>query len=98
MNFLVFLKKSLKTKNLAKLFEGHSKWKEMNIFLADFIRRHSDNIYVGRAHLHMVDTNEALKNRDKVIEHLNHTSKLCVTDSKWRLKHEKTIPDETCEQ
>jgi tetratricopeptide (TPR) repeat protein len=83
--------------DLAKLNEGHSKWKEMNVFLSDFVRRHSDNTYAANALLYLVDTNEALKNRDKVIDYLNQTSKLCVTDSKWRLSHDKEIPDEACD-
>jgi tetratricopeptide (TPR) repeat protein len=82
--------------DLARLYDGHSRYKDMNIFLPEFMRRDPDNAYVVKAHLSLVDANENLKLRDKVIEHLKIASDLCITDSKWRLKNKKEITDESC--
>lgn len=83
--------------DLAKLYEGHSRHKEMNIFLNEFIDKFDDNIYLVDAHLSLVQANEAIKDRPKVLEHLRSATNLCALDSKWRLVHEKNIPDTSCQ-
>ena len=82
--------------DLARLYEGHGRFKDMNIFLPEFIKRDPDNVYLVKAHLSLVESNESLKLRDQVIEHLRTAAALCQTDSPWRLKQKREIPDESC--
>ena len=82
--------------DLARLYEGHGKFKDMNIFLPEFIKRDPDNVYIVKAHLSLVESNESLKLRDQVIEHLKTAASLCQKDSVWRLKQKREIPDESC--
>ncbi len=82
--------------DLARLYEGHGRFKDMNIFLPEFIRRDPENVYLVKAHLSLVESNESLKLRDQVIEHLRTAAALCQTDSPWRLRQRREIPDESC--
>lgn len=84
--------------DLAKLYESHSRQKEMNIFLDEFIKKQADNPYLVKAHLYLVDANELLKKRPDVVKHLQIANELCTLNSTWRLKQKKEIPDESCTQ
>ena len=84
--------------DLARMYEGHGRFKDMNVFIPEFIKRDPDNVYIVKAHLSLVAANESLKLRDQVIFHLKTVASLCQTDSAWRLKQKKEIPDESCSQ
>lgn len=70
--------------DLAKLYDSHSRQKEMNIFLDEYIEKRSSGSDVVKSHLALVEANEDLKKRDKVIEHLQAASDLCRQNSSWR--------------
>nr|BFD62567.1 hypothetical protein BdHM001_12480 [Bdellovibrio sp. HM001] len=82
--------------DLAKLYESHSRQKEMNIFLEEYIDKRSSGPDVVRSHLFLVDANETLKKRDKVIDHLQYASDLCKTDSAWRGLQKVEVVEASC--
>ncbi len=83
---------------LTQLYSSHNREREMNIFLDEFIQKNEKNAYVVKAHLALVEANETLKLRDKVIENLNAVNGLCKPGSKWRLSQTQTSVDESCGQ
>nr|BFD59190.1 hypothetical protein CKG001_12970 [Bdellovibrio sp. CKG001] len=82
--------------DLAKLYESHSRQKEMNIFLEEYIDKRSSGPDVVRSHLFLVDANETLKKRDKVIDHLQYASDLCKADSAWRGLQKVEVVEASC--
>ncbi|MNK26233.1 Outer membrane protein assembly factor BamD [compost metagenome] len=70
--------------DMAKLYDSHSRQKEMNIFLGEYIEKRPTGPYVVKSHLMLVEANETLKQRPLVIEHLQTSSDLCRPDSSWR--------------
>lgn len=82
--------------DLAKLYESHSRQKEMNIFLEEYIDKRSMGPDVVRSHLFLVDANETLKRRDKVINHLQYASDLCRKDSAWRGMQKVDVLEASC--
>ncbi len=82
--------------DLAKLYESHSRHKDLNVFLNEFISKQEDSGHVVTAHLMLVDANEALRARDKVVKHLQIASDHCKTGSSWRLKQKETTLNEVC--
>ncbi|KHD87835.1 MAG: adventurous gliding motility protein U [Bdellovibrio sp. ArHS] len=83
--------------DLAKLYESHSRQKEMNIFLGEYIDKRPSGPEVVRAHLYLVDANEDLKKRDLVIDHMQMASDLCRRDSTWRNLQKADIAKESCD-
>ncbi|MBC7370067.1 MAG: tetratricopeptide repeat protein [Bdellovibrionaceae bacterium] len=84
--------------DLAKLYESHSRQKEMGIFLGEFIEKNPTNPHVLKAHLYLVNANEDLKLRDKVIGHLQASSELCKSDSPWRTAQKVEDAADACEK
>ncbi len=84
--------------NMAKLYESHSRQKEMNIFLGEYIDKRSSGPDVVRSHLFLVEANETLKLRDKVITHLQEASDLCKRDATWRSLQKADILKASCEE
>ncbi|ASD64134.1 tetratricopeptide repeat protein [Bdellovibrio bacteriovorus] len=82
--------------DLAKLYESHSRQKEMNIFLEEYIDKRSMGPDVVRSHLFLVEANETLKKRDKVINHLQYASDLCKKDSAWRGMQKVDVLESSC--
>lgn len=82
--------------DLAKLYESHSRHKDMNIFLSEFISKREDNPHVVTAHLMLIDANEALRARDQVVKHLQIASDLCKSGSSWRLKQNENTINDSC--
>jgi Uncharacterized protein conserved in bacteria len=83
--------------NMAKLYDSHSRQKEMNIFLNEYIEKRPTGPYVAKAHLLLIDANESLKQRPKVIEHLQIASDLCKKDSPWKAQQPVDIIEDSCE-
>lgn len=75
--------------DLAKLNLSHSRFKEMNIFLGEFMSHHENNPFIVKAQLTLVDANESLKQRDDVLKALRSAAELCRIGSDWR-KHQTT--------
>ncbi|MFM6927657.1 MAG: tetratricopeptide repeat protein [Bdellovibrio sp.] len=71
--------------DLAKLYDSHSRQKEMNIFLDEYIDKRPSGPDVVKSHLMLVEANETLKKRDQVLDHMQLASDLCRKDSSWRI-------------
>jgi len=84
--------------DLAKLYESHSRQKEMGVFLGEFIDKNPSNPYLVKANLYLVDSYEDLKQRDKVITHLQAASELCKANSAWRATQKPEDAAEYCEK
>lgn len=84
--------------DLAKLYEGHSRHKDMNIFLSDYIKKQPTGNAVVRAHLFLVEANENLKQREDVIKHLSRASDLCRDTSSWRAYQKADTLIESCQE
>ncbi|MGZ3743760.1 MAG: tetratricopeptide repeat protein [Pseudobdellovibrionaceae bacterium] len=84
--------------DLAKLYESHSRQKEMGIFLNEFIDKNPTNPYLVKANLYLVEGYEDLKMRDKVILHLQATSDLCKSSSAWRTSQKPEEAGEYCDK
>ncbi|MFS4460411.1 tetratricopeptide repeat protein [Bdellovibrio sp. HCB2-146] len=82
--------------DLAKLYASHSRQKEMNVFLGEYINKRSTGPDVVESHLALVEANEDLKKRDAVIEHLTYASELCKKDSPWRSMQKIEVVEESC--
>jgi len=82
--------------DLGKLYESHSRHKDMNIFLNEFISKQEENPWVVKAHLMLIDANESLRARDQVVKHLQTASDLCKSGSSWRMKQNETTLAESC--
>lgn len=82
--------------DLAKLYESHSRQREMNIFLEEYIDKRSSGPDVVRSHLFLVEANETLKRRDNVIKHLQFASDLCRADSAWRGMQKTETVEQSC--
>lgn len=80
--------------DLAKLNLSHSRFKEMNIFLGEFLSKHGNNPSVVKSYLTLVDANESLKDRDQVLKSLSAAAERCRVGSDWRkLQSAETIQD-----
>jgi TolA-binding protein len=84
--------------NLAKLYDSHSRQKEMNIFLDEYVDKRPSGTEVVKSHLALVEANETLKKRDKVIEHLKFASDLCRKDSTWRATQKQETIIASCDE
>lgn len=84
--------------DMAKLYASHSRQKEMSTFLGEFIDKNPSNPYLVKAHLYLVEANEELKQREKVIAHLQAASELCKADSSWKSAQKPEDASEYCEK
>jgi tetratricopeptide (TPR) repeat protein len=84
--------------DLAKLYESHSRQKEMGIFLGEFIDKNPTNSHLVKAHLYLVEAYEELKQRDKVVSHLRAASDLCKSTSPWREVQKPEDTGEYCDK
>ncbi|HEY8272402.1 MAG TPA: tetratricopeptide repeat protein, partial [Pseudobdellovibrionaceae bacterium] len=84
--------------DLAKLYESHSRQKEMGIFLDEFIDKNPTNSHLVKAHLYLIGGYEDLKQRDKVINHLQAASDLCKSNSSWKATQTPEEAGEYCDK
>jgi tetratricopeptide (TPR) repeat protein len=84
--------------DLAKLYESHSREKEMGIFLNEFIDKNPKDAHVVKANLYLVEAYETLKQRDQVIHHLQAGSDLCKPNSSWKLAQTAEVASEACDK
>jgi TolA-binding protein len=80
---------------LGKLYDSHSRHKDMNVFLNDYIQKAPSAPQRIKAHLLLIEANEALKNRKEVLVQLKTLDNICKKDSSWALVNQKTY-DESC--
>jgi tetratricopeptide (TPR) repeat protein len=83
---------------VTQLYASHNREKEMNIFLDEFIKKNEKNPFLVKSHLALVEANETLKQREKVIEHLNAVNALCKPGSPWRLAQSHSGVEGSCSQ
>ena len=62
---------------LSTLFESHSHYKEINIFIQEFIEKNEMNPYVAKAYVKLIDVNEMLKQREAVLSYMQKLSDFC---------------------
>jgi TolA-binding protein len=82
--------------NLGKLYDSHSRFKEMNIFLADFIDRQPTSKYRIKAEILMINGNETARDRGEALKHIISANDTCKADSKWR-KANASIAESECD-
>ncbi|MBX3035149.1 MAG: tetratricopeptide repeat protein [Bdellovibrionaceae bacterium] len=83
--------------DMANLYLSHSRYKEINIFLDEFLRKHPSNPTRVKATLVLVDGNESLKQRDKVLDHLRAAAEACGPKSSWKAKQDAETLKASCE-
>lgn len=82
--------------SMAKLYLSHSRQKEMNVFLTEFIKRHPMSKARVKAHLLMVESSEAGRDRPNVLAQLKAARAVCEPGSKWVLENPQSA-DESCQ-
>lgn len=83
--------------DLAKLYLSHSKHKEMNSFLSEFLKKHEASPSRVRVTLALVEANEALKQRPQVLDYLEMAATACRPDSRWRARQNEETLTDACE-
>jgi TolA-binding protein len=66
--------------NLANLYESHSRYKEISIFVKEFIDKYPQNANAAKSYSKLIQTNETLKERETVISYMKKMSDFCQTD------------------
>lgn len=79
--------------NMAKLYDSHSRQKEMHVFLSDFIKKQSLSKHRVKAHIMLIEGNETLKTREEVIKQLLVANEMCEKDSSWRKANPQSAED-----
>ncbi len=62
---------------LSQIYESHSRYKEISLFIKEFIEKHPDSPYAPKFFAKLIDTNETLKKRDAVISYLKKMAAAC---------------------
>ncbi len=63
---------------LAQIYESHSRYKEISLFVKEFLEKHPESPYAAKFYAKLIDTNETLKQRDTVISYLKKMSESCA--------------------
>ncbi|MBC7742972.1 MAG: tetratricopeptide repeat protein, partial [Bdellovibrionaceae bacterium] len=64
---------------LSSLYESHSRYKEINIFVNEFIEKHPSSLQAVKCYAKLVDVNETLKLRAAVLINLKKMAEFCHT-------------------
>lgn len=64
--------------SLSSIYESHSRFKEINIFVKEFINNHPENPNTAKCYAKLIDTNETLKLRPEVIKYMKKMADFCV--------------------
>ena len=82
--------------NLGRLYDSHSRVKEMNIFLAEFINKQPMSKFRVKMEMLMITGNETARIRTESIKHLVAAAGLCKAGSEWRERN-KEIAEGECD-
>ncbi len=74
--------------NLANLYESHSRFKEISIFVKEFIDKYPQNINAAKSYAKLIETNETLKQRDVVISYMKKMGDFCKAEINQECKTE----------
>lgn len=66
--------------NLAGLYESHSRYKEISIFVKEFIDKYPQNLHAAKSYSKLIETNETLKDRNTVINYMKKMGEFCRTE------------------
>ncbi|MBC7467414.1 MAG: tetratricopeptide repeat protein [Bdellovibrio sp.] len=64
--------------SLSSIYESHSRFKEINIFVKEFIEKHPENPNTAKCYAKLIDTNETLKQRDTVLSFMKKMAEFCA--------------------
>ncbi|MFZ3231383.1 MAG: tetratricopeptide repeat protein [Pseudobdellovibrio sp.] len=64
--------------SLSSIYESHSRFKEINIFVKEFIEKHPESPNTAKCYAKLIDTNETLKQRDTVLSFMKKMAEFCV--------------------
>ncbi len=82
--------------NLGKLFDSHARHKEMNVFLAEFIKKQPVSKFRVKMETLMVNGNETARQRPEALKHLVAAAEICKAGSDWR-KTNAEIAEAECD-
>lgn len=82
--------------NLGKLYDSHSRHKEMNIFLTQFMQKQPLSRFRVKMEMLMINGNETARLRDESLKHLISAAALCRSGSEWR-ESNKDIAEAECD-
>lgn len=82
--------------NMAKIYDSHSRHKEMNIFLADFAKKQPLSPFRVKMQMLLTTGNETARQRQEALKHLIIASQLCQKDSQWRVAN-SNIAEPECD-
>lgn len=68
--------------NLASLFESHSRFKEISIFANDYIEEYPSNEFSSKIYTKLINAEESLKSRPRVIANLKKFGEHCQFQNK----------------
>ena len=75
---------------LGKLYDSHSRHKEMNIFLGEFVAKQPLSSYRVKVELLMINGNETARDRAQSLKHLIAAAEVCKKNSDWRRENATT--------
>lgn len=81
---------------MGKLFDSHSRNKEMNIFLTQFVKNHPTSKDRIKAEMLLIQSYENLKDRKNVVAHLESAGEACGNAGEWRMQN-LTISEAECD-
>lgn len=82
--------------DLTKIYMSHARYKDLNSFLDEFHEKHEKNPHRVKTFLSLVEANEALKARPKVLDALRAAAQECRPDSKWRMSQDEETLTGSC--
>lgn len=72
---------------LGKLYDSHSRHKEMNVFLTEYIKKQPLSRFRLKLESLMILGNETARARGEALKHLVAAATLCKSGSEWRTAH-----------
>lgn len=82
----------------AQLYDSHSRYKEIPVFINEFNRKHPQSPFLVRTHLVLVNSYEVLKQREKVLDNLRAASEHCHQASPWRTQQTPENLEASCQK
>lgn len=83
---------------LAKLYDGHSRFKEIPTFVNEYNDNHKLSPFLVKTKLILVNAYESTKAREQVLETLKSISDLCQVGSAWYKAQTPEIFSESCKE